>query len=123
VFGVPVRGSIVQLALLCVFGSLSFSALGLLIASRARTIEAASGIMNVVMMPMWIVSGVFLSSQRFPDVVQPIIRALPLTALIDALRATMLQAVGLQQLGHEVAALAIWLVVCFTLALRLFRWR
>jgi ABC-type polysaccharide/polyol phosphate export permease len=123
VFGVPVRGSIVQLAALCVLGSLSFSALGLLIASRARTIEAASGIMNVVMMPMWIVSGVFFSSQRFPDAVQPAIRALPLTALIDALRATMLQAVGVRQLGHEIAALAIWLVVCFTLALRLFRWR
>jgi ABC-type multidrug transport system permease subunit len=123
VFGVPVRGSILQIAALCVLGSLSFSALGLLIASRARTIEAASGIMNVVMMPMWIVSGVFFSSQRFPDAVQPAIRALPLTALIDALRATMLQAAGLPQLGHEIAALAIWLVVCFTLALWLFRWR
>jgi len=91
VFGVPARGSLLDLALLCVLGSMAFSALGLLIASRAQTIEAASGLMNVTMMPMWIVSGVFFSSQRFPDVVQPLIKALPLTAAIDALRMNMLQ--------------------------------
>ena len=78
VFGVPVRGSLLELAVLCVLGSLSFSALGLLIASRAQTIEAASGLMNLVMMPMWIVSGVFFSAQRFPDMMQPVIKALPL---------------------------------------------
>ena len=84
VFGVPVRGSAASLGALCVLGSLSFSALGLLIASRARTIEAASGLMNVTMMPMWIVSGVFFSSERFPAALQPVIQALPLTAAIDA---------------------------------------
>jgi ABC-type polysaccharide/polyol phosphate export permease len=82
-----------------VLGSLSFAALGLLIASRVRTIEAASGLMNLVMMPMWIVSGVFFSSQRFPDVLQPVIKALPLTATIDALRANMLQGAGFAQLS------------------------
>lgn len=123
VFGVPLRGSIWQLAALCVMGSLAFSALGLLVSSRARTIEAASGITNLVMMPMWILSGVFFSSRRFPDAAQPIIRALPLTALIDALRANMLQGVGVAHLGHEIAALGVCLVVCFALALWLFRWR
>src|SRR5579863_2688601 len=77
VFGVPVRGALADLVLLCVLASLSFSALGLLIASRVRTIEAASGLMNCIMMPMWIVSGVFFSSQRFPGIVQPAIKALP----------------------------------------------
>ena len=91
VFRVPVRGSMLNLAILCVLASLSFSALGLLIASRAKTIEAVSGLMNFVMMPMWIVSGVFFSAQRFPDMLQPMIKALPLTAAIDALRANMLQ--------------------------------
>jgi len=123
VFGVPARGSLADLLLLCVLGSLSFSALGLLIASRARTIEAASGLMNTVMMPMWIVSGVFFSAQRFPDIVQPIIKALPLTAAIDALRMNMLQGAGLAQLTPEMGILAGWLVVCFGLALKLFRWR
>jgi ABC-type multidrug transport system permease subunit len=123
VFGVPVRGSLASLALLCVLGSLSFSALGLLIASRARTIEAASGLMNTVMMPMWIVSGVFFSAARFPDFVQPFIKALPLTAAIDALRANILQGAGLAQLTTQMAVLAAWLVVCFGLALKFFRWR
>ena len=123
VFQVPVRGSIPDLAVLCVLGSLAFSALGLLIASRAKTIEAASGLMNTAMMPMWIVSGVFFSAQRFPGVLQPMIRALPLTAVIDALRANMLQGANLAQVAPQLGVLGAWLVVCFTLALKLFRWR
>jgi ABC-type multidrug transport system permease subunit len=123
VFQVPVRGSMLDLAVLCVLGSLAFSALGLLIASRAQTIEAASGLMNTAMMPMWIVSGVFFSAQRFPGVLQPAIRALPLTALIDALRAHMLQGANLAQLAPQLGVLTVWLLVCFTLALKLFRWR
>jgi len=122
-FGVPLRGSLFDLSVLCVLGSMSFCALGLLIAARARTIEAASGLMNLVMMPMWIVSGVFFSAQRFPDVVQPAIKALPLTAAIDGLRAIMLQSANLVQLATQLAILGAWLIVCFTLAMRLFRWR
>jgi ABC-2 type transport system permease protein len=123
VFGVPLRGSAIDLVLLCVLASMSFSALGLLIASRARTIEAASGLMNVVMMPMWIVSGVFFSAQRFPDFLQPVIKALPLTAAIDALRMNMLQGAGLAPVASQMLVLGVWLVVCFALALKLFRWR
>lgn len=123
VFGVPVRGSLGGLMLLCVLGSLSFSALGLLIAARPRTIEAASGIMNIVMMPMWIVSGVFFSAQRFPDALQPLIRALPLTAIIDALRMHMLQGASMAQLAPQMTTLAAWLVICFVMALKLFRWK
>ena len=93
-FGVPVRGSWIALALVCLLGSLCFSAIGILVGSGARTIEAVSGIMNLAIMPQWIVSGVFFSSQRFPDIVQPAIKALPLTALIDALRAIQLRERG-----------------------------
>ena len=123
VFDVPLRGSFVALAAACVLASLCFSAVGLLLASRVRTIEAVSGLMNVVMVPMWILSGVFFSSQRFPDLVQPIIKALPLTAVIDALRGNMLQGAGFAQMAPQAGVLGAWLVVCFGLALRLFRWR
>jgi len=123
VFGVPVRGPLWELALLCLISSLSFSALGLLIASRVRTIEGASGLMNLVMLPMWIFSGVFFSADRFPAMFQPFVRALPLTAVIDALRAQMLQGVGLSQLGPQLAVIGGWLIVCFFTALKLFRWR
>src|SRR5580700_2008525 len=118
-FHVPVRGSLLDLAVLCILGSFSFSALGLLIASRAKTIEAASGLMNVVMMPMWIASGVFFSAQRFPDFIQPVIKALPLTAAIDALRMNMLQGAGLAPVASQMGVLGVWLVVCFALALKL----
>jgi ABC-type multidrug transport system permease subunit len=123
VFHVPLRGGVLPLALLCVLGSLAFSALGLLISSRAQTIEAASGLMNLAMMPMWIVSGVFFSARRFPDMLQPVIKALPLTALIDALRANMLQGASFAQTLPQVGILGAWLAVCFSLALMLFRWR
>src|SRR5271154_4807800 len=123
VFGVPFRGSLLQLVFLCVLTSLAFSALGLLVASRAKTMEAASGLMNLVMLPMWILSGVFFSASRFPAVVQPVVRALPLTAAIDALRGNMLQGMNLGQLTTQMAILLTWLVVAFTMALRIFRWR
>ena len=102
VFGVPFRGSMWQLGLLCVLTSLAFSALGLLVASRATTMEAASGLMNLVMLPMWILSGVFFSATRFPSVIQPVVRALPLTAAIDALRGNMLQGTNLGQLTPQI---------------------
>jgi ABC-type multidrug transport system permease subunit len=123
VFGVPVRGSLALVAAICILGTLAFGALGLLLSSRVRTIEAASGLMNLTMLPMWILSGVFFSSQRFPDSVQPFIEALPLTALNDALRATMLQGATLTQIMPQIGVLAAWLAVCFPLALKLFRWK
>jgi ABC-2 type transport system permease protein len=123
VFGVPFRGSMWQLGFLCVLTSLAFSALGLLVASRAKTMEAASGLMNLVMLPMWILSGVFFSATRFPAMIQPVVRALPLTAAIDALRGNMLQGMNLGQLIAPVAILLAWLAVPFAVALRIFRWR
>jgi ABC-type multidrug transport system permease subunit len=123
VFGVPFRGSLWQLGLLCVFTSLAFSALGLLVASRAKTMEAVSGLMNLVMLPMWILSGVFFSASRFPAMIQPVVRALPLTAAIDALRGNMLQGMNLGQLVVQVGILLVWMVVPFAISLRIFRWR
>jgi ABC-2 type transport system permease protein len=123
VFGVPLRGSFLQLVAICVLSSLAFGGIGLLVASRARTVEGASGLMNLVMLPMWVFSGVFFSSGNFPDAAQPFIQALPLTAVNDALRANMLQGASWGTVGPEMLVIATWLVVCFTLALRLFRWR
>jgi ABC-type multidrug transport system permease subunit len=123
VFGVPFRGSLWELGLLCVLTSLSLSSLGLLIASRAKTIEAVSGLMNLAMLPMWILSGIFFSATRFPKLIQPIVQALPLTAAIDALRGNMLQGMNLSQLAAPMGILTAWLVVPFLISLRIFRWR
>lgn len=122
-FGVSVVGSLVTLGALALVGALAFTGLGLLVASRARTIEAVSGLMNLTMVPMWLLSGVFFASDNFPAVAQPLIQALPLTALNDALRAVMLDGAGVAGLAGELGILAAWAVVTFTAALRLFRWQ
>jgi ABC-type multidrug transport system permease subunit len=122
-FGVPFRGELWQLALLCVLASLAFSALGLLVSSRAKTMEAASGLMNLVMLPMWILSGVFFSAARFPAAIQPVVRALPLTAAIDLLRGNMLQGMGMGQMIAPIAILLAWVAVPFAVSVRIFRWR
>ncbi len=122
-FRVGVRGSLGSLALVTVLGALSFAGLGMLVASRARTIEAVSGLMNLVMLPMWILSGTFFSYARFPDAVQPFVKALPLTALNDALRAVMIDGTPLTGLGLPLAIVAGWGLVSFAIALQIFRWR
>ena len=122
-FRVGVRGSIGAVALITVLGALSFAGLGMLVASRARTIEAVSGLMNLVMLPMWILSGTFFSYARFPDAMQPFVKALPLTALNDALRAVMIDGSSLARLGGPLGIVSVWGLVSFVVALRIFRWR
>jgi ABC-type multidrug transport system permease subunit len=104
-------------------GALSFSGLGLLIAARPKTIEGVSGLMNLAMLPMWLLSGTFFSADRFPQVAQPIIRALPLTALNDALRSIMLEGRPLTAVWVQLVTLILWGIICFVVALRLFRWQ
>jgi ABC-type multidrug transport system permease subunit len=122
-FGVPMRGSWLAIAAIIGVSSLTFGGMGLLIAARPTTIEGVSGLMNLAMLPMWVLSGVFFSAENFPKQVQPIIQMLPLTATNDALRANMLRGAGWSVIGPEIGILALWMVVCFTIALRIFRWR
>jgi len=123
VLGVPLRGGLFQFALLCLLGSIAFAGLGLLSASRVKTIEGASGMMNLIMMPMWLGSGVFFSYERFPEFIHPVLRALPLTALNDALRKSMLEGESIAAVAPEIGVLAVWLVVPFVVALKIFRWK
>jgi ABC-type multidrug transport system permease subunit len=123
VLGVPLRGSVILLAVVSLAGALTFSGLGLLAAARPRTIEGVSGIMNLVMVPMWIFSGIFFSTERFPAALQPFVQALPLTALNDALRGVMLEGSGIPAVLPELAILAGWGIASFALALKIFRWQ
>lgn len=121
-FGIEVRGSWAGFVLVNLFGAFALSALGLLVVSRARTVEAVSGLMNLVMMPMWLLSGSFFSSERFPDAMQPLVKALPLTIINDALRAIMNEGAGLALVAWPLAALLLWGGVSFLVAVRVFRW-
>lgn len=122
-FKVPMRGAVAELALICIVSALAFGGIGLLIASRAKTVEGVSGLMNFVMMPMWIFSGVFFSSSNFPNIVQPLIKLLPLTAVNDALRLNMLEGASLAGVSSQLIVITAWLVISFVAALKLFRWR
>ncbi len=122
-FGIPVRGSLVTLGAVVLVGAMAFSGIGLLVGARTRTIEGVSGLMNVVMLPMWIVSGVFFAWSRFPEGLHPVIQVLPLTVLNDALRAVMLDGAGPTAVAGPVAMLAAWTVGTFGVALWIFRWQ
>lgn len=122
VFGMVIQGSWLLVTALALLGAFTFAGIGLLVASRARKIETVSGLMNLVMLPMFVTSGVFFSSERFPDMLQPLVKALPLTALNDALRAVILEGATLPSQLPRIAILAAWGLVSFVLALKLFRW-
>lgn len=122
VFDVAVHGSLATLGLVCLAGAFAFGGIALLTASRARTIEGVSGLLNLVMVPMWVFSGVFFASSNFPEAIQPFVQALPLTALNDALRAVMNDGDALAAIWTELAILAAWGGTSFAAALRLFRW-
>jgi ABC-2 type transport system permease protein len=122
-FGVPLRGSLGTLAVVSLLSAAMFGAIGLFIAARPKTIEGASGIMNLVMLPMWVFSGVFFNASNFPDAMQPFIQALPLTASVNALRSVMLEGTPLMGLGPQLTVMGVWLFVSFFLALKLFRWK
>jgi len=121
-FDVTIAGSLPALVAVALLGAISFAGLGLLVACRARKIETVSGLMNLVMLPMWLLSGIFFSAERFPAAAQPFIQALPLTMLNDALRAVMLEGASLLSQAGRLGGLAAWGGVSFLLALRWFRW-
>lgn len=122
-FNVQVAGSLLSLLVVILLGTLTFAGLGLLASSRARTIEGVSGILNVVMLPMFVLSGIFFSASRFPDAIQPVVQALPLTALNDALRVVYNDGLPISSVPGELAILIAWAVGSFFIALRLFRWQ
>jgi len=121
-FGVPLRGSLPAVFTVGALGALCFGGLGLLVGSRARRMETVTGLMNVVMMPMFVLSGIFFSADRFPQMLQPLIRILPLTALNDAMRAVVLEGLRLSSLSAPLAVLVLWTIVSFAVGLKLFRW-
>lgn len=123
VFGFRVQGSWASLSILLVLGALTFAGIGMLVAARPRTFEGVSGLMNLIMLPMWLLSGTFFSSSRFPEILQPFIKVLPLTALNDALRAVMNDGATLSSNWMPLCVLAAWAVISFGAALRFFRWQ
>jgi len=123
VFKVPIRGSILLIAALCALGSLMFAGLGLLIGSRAQNTHTVAGLVNLVTLPMMVTSGVFFSAERFPEMIQPIIKLLPLTALNDSIRTVMLDGASVAAIVGQIGIMLAWGLISFVIALRIFRWQ
>jgi ABC-type multidrug transport system permease subunit len=123
VFGFTVRGSWPSVVVVAMLGGFTFSGIGLLVAARPTTIEGVSGLMNFIMLPMWLLSGTFFSSERFPQILQPFIQALPLTALNNVLRALMNEGASLSSNLIPIAIMVAWCVLSFVVALRVFKWQ
>ncbi len=121
-FGMIIQGSLASIVTVAFVGCMSFAGIGLLVSSRARKIETVSGLMNLVMLPMYVLSGIFFSAERFPHAVQPFIQALPLTALNNALRSVILEGSHLTSQGGAIATMGVWGIIGYLLALRWFRW-
>jgi ABC-2 type transport system permease protein len=121
-FGVPIRGNIFSILLLALIGGISFGGLGLFVACRAQKLETVSGLMNLVLLPMWLLSGIFFSPERFPEIIQPIVQALPLTQLNYAMREVILQGYSLSSQLWRLMVVAAWGGISFLCALRWFRW-
>ncbi len=121
-FGVPFEGSLFLLLFAVLLGGIAFSGLGLLIAARPRTTEGVGGMMNLIMIPMWLLGGAFFSNERFPDWIQPVVQALPLTQMNEALRAILLTGDGIGAVALPLAYLAAFGVASMWLAVRIFRW-
>ena len=122
-FDIEVRGNALAFAVLIAAGGACFAGLGLLIGARSKTLETAAGLVNALMLPMYVLSGVFFSASRFPDAAQPFIQALPLTALNDGLRAIMNDGAGWEALGYPLIVLSVWGVTCYAIAFKIFRWK
>ncbi|MEE9296302.1 MAG: ABC transporter permease [Phycisphaerae bacterium] len=121
-FGMHIAGSLISIIIVALVGALSFAGIGLLVACRAQRLETISGLANLVMLPMWLFSGIFFSYERFPDTFQPFIQFLPLTHLIDALRAVVLEGAAITDQGIHMLVLLLWGLLSFAIALRWFRW-
>jgi ABC-2 type transport system permease protein len=122
-FGVPIRGSLLVLILVILAGATAFAGLGLLLGCRTEKTETMSGFINLIMLPSYLFGGIFFSSKRFPDAVQPLVQLVPLTHLNNALRGVMLEGAGLADIAVPLAVLVSWGLITFTLALRWFKWR
>lgn len=122
IFGVRVYGNWLSIGLVIILGAIEFAGIGLLVASRARTLESVSGLMNLVMLPMWTLCGIFFSYQNFPEIFHPFIKWLPLTPVIDSLRALMNEGQSITTLWPELGVMTVWCIVPFAIALMIFRW-
>ena len=122
VFDVQMVGNWLSLCGVVLLGSLVFVSLGYLIAALVKTQESAIPVVQLVNLPMMILSGTFFDVASMPSFIEPLVKILPLTYLNDALRQIMVAGTPLHSMTTDIAVLAAWAVACLVITVRLFQW-
>jgi ABC-2 type transport system permease protein len=122
-FGVTIVGNVLVVVGFIALGALTFLAVGYIIAAWARTEETANAGTSIVQFPLMFLSGIFFPISFMPGWLQPVAAAMPLTYLADALRQTMVGGAAYASLGVDAVVLGAWMVICFLIAARFFRWQ
>lgn len=122
VFGISVQGSIPALAVVFLSGNIAFGGLAIFVSSRTANTEVGNGLINAVVLPMTVLSGIFFSYYNFPEASVPFIQKLPLTLFTDAIRSIFTEGAGFAQTGMPSAILLAFGVFFFSAGLRIFRW-
>jgi ABC-2 type transport system permease protein len=123
VFGVSINGSLLYIGLLILLGNIVFLNLGFIVGSYSKTVQAASGLGNAVVLPMMFFSGVFFPTDGLPWVLQRVVDFFPLAPLLEAIRGVTLEARPFWDFPLQLAILVAWVVISALLAVRLFRFR
>jgi ABC-2 type transport system permease protein len=122
VFHVQMVGSWLLLSGIVLLGAFAFVCLGYFISGLGKTQESITGAIQFINFPMMFLSGLFFPVDSMPHWIRPVVDAMPLTYLADALRQIMVGGVPLHPLRIDVLVLVVWLAVCAVLAVRFFRW-
>jgi ABC-type multidrug transport system permease subunit len=121
-FSISVQGSLLALATVFLSGNIAFSGIAILISARTANSRIGTGLINVITMPMTVLSGVFFSYHNFPDSVIPIIEKMPLTMMADSLRGVFIEGFGITQVAVNSSVLFALGIICFLIGLRIYKW-
>ena len=121
-FKMTIQGDILALLMIFIAGNLAFSGLAVLTSSHTANTEVGNGIINFVVTPMMVLSGIFFSYQNFPEWAIPVIRNLPLTMLADGMRSIFNEGAGFAQVIKPIIVLTATGIIFFGAGLKIFRW-
>lgn len=112
----------VLMLMLAAIGLIVFMGFGFIISGLARNESMIPPLANIITLPQFLLSGTFFPIESFPQWLQPVCKALPLTYLNDALRKIAFEGAGLFDIGPQLFVILLWGVIAYLLAVKLFRW-
>lgn len=114
--------TVINMLLLSTLGLIVFMGFGFVVSGIAKSESTIPPISNIITLPQFLLSGTFFSIEAFPEWLQPISRALPLTYLNDAMRKIAFEGAGLWDVKQQILIIAIWGIVVYAVAVKVFKW-